>query len=255
MELRHYASVLRRRALLIVLTTVVAAAVAGLATPRTPKYSATSVVYVGATKFSLGPNAGYTFDPTQLVDRLMKTYATMLDSEPIAADAIRTTQVPRTPKKVVKETTVAQQTGTQLLKITVVDRSALNAQRLANGISDAFISKVSGFEPTPGPGSVPALPAYIFQRADVPAHAESTGLIRNVAVVAFFALLLAVSIAFLLDRLDLTMRSRTEVEERLNLPVLGSIPYNSDNAAGVFVPIADASPAPPALHTTPTIGS
>jgi capsular polysaccharide biosynthesis protein len=255
LELRYYLAVLRRRVAFILLTAFLAAGVAALLTPKAPRYSATSVLYVGATKFAVGPNATYSFDPTQLAERLLKTYSTMIDSEPVAADAISTTSVPRTAKKVVKESTVEQVTGTQLLRITVVDRSPEVAAQLTNGLSDAFVRKVGDLEGRPGQGSVPSLPAYVFQRADVPDSALSTGLGRNVALAAFFGLLLAVGVAFLLDRLDLTLRSRSEVEDRLGLPVLGSIPYSQEAAAGVRIPIGEVRPAAARLRAKPTIGA
>jgi capsular polysaccharide biosynthesis protein len=254
-ELRYYLAVFRRRLLLILAIVIVATAVAGLATPRTHKYNATALIYVGADKFSVSPTAAYSYDPTQLVDRLMKTYAVMLDSEPIAADAISATSVAHTPKQVVRETQVTPGTDTQLLTVTVTDRDPRVAQQLSNGLADAFMNKVRTLDAQPGPGSLPSLPAYIFQRPDLPDQPLSNGLLRNLALAAFFGLLVAVGTVLLLDHLDLTIRSISGAETRLHLPVLGFLPYNSTHAAGTRAPVVYVEPRTPERQPQPRIGA
>jgi capsular polysaccharide biosynthesis protein len=161
----------------------------------------------------------------------------MLDSEPIAADALGSTSVPRTPKQVVAESSVSTEKGTQLLDVTVVDRNPAYAQKLANGIADAFVSKVKAFNNQPGPGSLPSVPAYIFQRPDLPSARQSTGLIRNMVLGGFFGLLVALGVVLFLDYLDVTIKTASEAEERLQLPVLGFIPYEARGGAlGVLEP-------------------
>ena len=162
-ELRHYFAILRSRAALLLLFVLASVAVAWVVTPKSHKYSAQAVIYVGARQFSVSPGSQYNYDPTLLVQRLMQTYAQMLDSEPIATDALHATSVPRTPKQVVKESDVTPGTNTQLLSIAVTDRVPAVAQKLANGIADTFIRKAQTLDVQPGPGSLPSLPAYIFR--------------------------------------------------------------------------------------------
>lgn len=142
MELRYYLAVLRKRLVLILALVIVAVGIAGLATPHKAKYSADATIYVGASRFPVSSATTFTYDPTQLVEQLMKTYSAMLDSEPIANDALRATGVARTPKKVVAETEVTPGTDTQLLKVTVTDRDPRVAQQLTNAVADAFMTKI-----------------------------------------------------------------------------------------------------------------
>src|SRR3954451_7374662 len=153
---------------------LVAVAAGWLATPKTARYTAKSTIYVGSSRFSIAPNQQFSYDPTQLVAGLLKTYAQMLDSKPIAADAIGLARVPRTPDDVVKATNVTPVTDTQLLDVTVTDSDRQTAQRLSNAVSDAFIKRITLFESNPSPGTLPSAPAYIFQRADIPEHRDAT---------------------------------------------------------------------------------
>lgn len=263
MELRYYLALLRQRLLLILALVIVALGVAALATPRPAKYSADTIIYVGATNFPVSSTNAFTYDPTQLVGQLMKTYSAMLDSEPIANDALRATGAPRTAKQVVAETEVTPGTDTQLLTVTVTDRDPRVAQQLTNAVADAFMTKVRAISVVPGEGSLPSIPAYVFQRAELPDAPNGTGLIRNLALAGFFALLVGAGLVLLLDRMDLTIRSTREAESRLQLPVLGILPYNSAHAAGnkvLIVNVEQASlftprPANGAQPVSPTIGA
>src|SRR4051794_40675740 len=141
-ELRLYLAVLRRRLLPLLAVCIVALGVAWVATPKRHHYTARTVIYVGATNFAVSGTEPLRFDPTLIVERLMQTYADMLRSEPVAQAALQLSQVPRTEKQAVKEVAITPGKDTQLLTIAVTDRDPLVAQRLANGMADAFMQKV-----------------------------------------------------------------------------------------------------------------
>jgi capsular polysaccharide biosynthesis protein len=239
MELRRYLAVLRRRLLLIVITVVVAVGAAVAATPRTPTYDATSVIYVGPRAFDFNTNNQ---DSILAVNAVLTTFSKMIDSQPTAADAVSNTGVDRAPGAVVGQTTVTAEPSTQLLDVKVTDTDPTVAERLANGIADAFVHKVQSFQPgtstTPGsaaaapaqPGTAPSAPAYVFERAALPTSPQSTGLLRNVGLGALLGLLASAGLALLLEYLDVTIKGAGDAERQLNLPVLGIIPFERRSA-------------------------
>jgi capsular polysaccharide biosynthesis protein len=226
MELRRYLSVLRRRIVLIVLCTVVAAAAGWFRTPTEPTYAVQAVIYVGARQLTVSNGGQLSSDPLVAAERITATFAEMLDSRPIAEEAIAMLGLDRSPEQVVGQTSTSTTEGTQLLRIRVTDADPDVARDLANAMADAFVAKVQTFEPglPAEPGDVPALPAYVFERATTPQVPEPLGLQRNVAVAGLFGFLAAVAAAFLLEYLDLTFRSVSDLEQRMGLPVLGVIP-------------------------------
>jgi capsular polysaccharide biosynthesis protein len=244
MELRRYLAILRRRLLLILITVVVGAGAAVVATPRTPTYSATSVIYVGPRAFDFNTNqATGNNDSILAVNAVLTTFAKMIDSQPTATAAVANTGVDRSPADLVIQTTVSAEPSTQLLDVNVSDSDPSIAQRLANGMADAFIQKVQSYQPatgtTPGsaaqatpaqPGSAPAAPAYVFSRAGRPTSPESTGLLRNVGLGALLGLLASCGLAFLIEYLDVTIKGAGDAERQLNLPVLGVIPFERGSA-------------------------
>src|SRR5205085_425164 len=141
-------------------------------------------------------------------------YAKMIDSLPTAQDAVQRGSVDRSAERVVSETKALTDKDTQLLTVVVTDPSPRVAQQLANNISDAFVEKVQTFEPTapPSEGEVPALPAYVFERAKLPTFPEPSGLLRNLIFAAVLGFAVGAGIAYLRDYLDLTVRSVADAE-------------------------------------------
>ena len=92
-------------------------------------------------------------------------------------------------------------------------------------------------------GTVPNEPAHVYQPATYAAP-NSSGLTKRMVLGAVFGLIVSIFIIFLLDYLDITIKSPDELERRVGLPVLGIIPrfdtLRLDNS-----PVgARASPAP-----------
>ena len=129
----------------------------------------------------------------------------------------------------VDATHVSPEPATQLLYIEVRDEDPSQAQLLSNALADSFVEAVLEFEPG-DTGDVPRLPAYVFEQAQLPTTPEPTGQIMTILKTTLFGLLGGVGLAFLLDYLDVSLRSAADVERRLELPVLGVIPALGNEA-------------------------
>lgn len=228
MELRRYLAILRRRVLLVALTVVAAVTGAWLSTPRDTVYASAATLYVGFQNLNVRPgvDAPLANDSLAAIERIMRTFSLMIDSQPIAAAALTETDVASTPSAVVAATRAIPVGDTQLMLVRVVDRDPGTAQTLANAVAEAFVEGVQDFEPggQAGEGTIPSLPAYIFDRADLPTAPEPTGIVRNLLVAGVFGLLVASALTFLLEYLDVTIKGAQDAERRLRLPVLGLIP-------------------------------
>jgi succinoglycan biosynthesis transport protein ExoP len=225
-ELHRYLTLLRSRWTVVLITVVVAVGAAFALTPRANRYKATSMIYVGSRVVDLKSAADVQYGQIATLDRFIDTFARRIDSEPTAAVAVQQARVDRSAAAVVAGTTTRQLKDTQLLAIDVSDSDPVASQKLANALADAFVEQVQGFEGSApaGEGTVPRLPAYIFERARLPTVPEPTDLIFNAGVAAFIGLIVGIGLVVLLDYLDVTVRGMEDAERRLELPVLGSIP-------------------------------
>ncbi|MHB1536509.1 MAG: YveK family protein [Acidimicrobiales bacterium] len=224
MELRRYLHLIRRRLALVLVTMVVGAAIGYMTTPRLALYSAQSEIYVGSRQLAQ--------DPTQLfalpgLNQVVATFADMIDSPVIAQKAIAATKVPRSAGQVAAETRASVVASTNLITVTVTDPDPVIAEHLATGISNAFVAQVQAYEPggNASPGALPTEPAYVFQDAYLPTVPLGNGLKRKVLLGGLFGMLVSVLVVLLLDYLDISVKGPEDLEKRLDLPVLGTVPF------------------------------
>jgi capsular polysaccharide biosynthesis protein len=241
LELRRYLTVLRSRLWLILATTLLAASAGYTFAASEPEYVARSTLYVGSTIVGFDPTEGdLSNDRLAAFDRIVLTFSKMIDTEPIARQALEQTDVRRSPSQVVRSTEATPEPATQLLYIDVRDKEPRVAQALANGLASSFVEAVREYEPTGGEGVLPQLPAYVFERAGLPTQPLPTEQLQSLLLGALFGLIAGAGIAFLLDYLDLSLRTAADVERHLDLPVLGTIPSMGDT-----VPLGGWAPVQP----------
>jgi capsular polysaccharide biosynthesis protein len=226
MELRRYFDLIRRRMALVVIAIIVGGVAGYFTTSRTPVYSATATIYVGsldlaANQQQLNLQAG--------LNEVVATFASMIPSPVIAQHALNKNHIHRSAGEVAASTTAVVAPGTDLISVTVTDSNSENAKVLTNGVANAFVSQIAHYQSsaTPGstapPGSVPNEPAYVFQEATKSTLA-SNGAVRKVLIGVILGLVISIVLVFLLDYLDITIKSPEELERRLGLPVLGVVP-------------------------------
>jgi capsular polysaccharide biosynthesis protein len=237
-QLRSYLKLLTDHVGVLVGGVIVTVALAVVFTPHTAVYTARSTLYIGSRAISADPTSrDLTVDRVTALDRLTHTFAAMIASKPLAAQAIDRLRIDKSPAAVVRETTTVPLEQTQLLYVYIHDTSPVVARNLANALADSFTESVQQFEPgrsAPGEGATPTLPAYVFEHATLPSTADPTRLLTNVALAITLGLGIAVAWVLLVDHLDVTIRGAADAERRLKLPVLGVIPrYSPDRMAQV----------------------
>lgn len=266
MDVHSGLSVLRRRAAIIAAVVAAACALAWITTPKAAKYQAESVIYVGPRQFLTTPGKNkLAYDPTLIVSRLIRTYAVMAASEPVATDALSHVHAARTVDALRAETSVDWDPdltgtaidpttgqllpGTQLLHIRVTERDATAARDLANAIANSFVSRVQSLE-SEGPvpeGTPPAVPAYVFQPATRPTTPLPSPRRDNIFIGAALGFVVSVVAVVSREYFDITLKNPSDAEARLDLAVLGTIPLYGGTPTPTTLAIASTasdSPAP-----------
>ena len=224
MELRRYLSVLRRRLALILLTAIVAMTVAFATAPHDKNYVAVAKILVGPQQFSGGSAANsVSNDVLTGFERITATFSLLIKSRPVAAAAVDTTGLQRSADSVTGAINAFAVPNTQLLFVSVSDPDPTVARDLTNAVVDAFVAKVAALRPGQE-GAIPFAPVYVFERAQLPTAPNVVSSGRNVVVAGLFGAFAAASLGFLLEYLDITVKTAADVERRLQLPVLGVVP-------------------------------
>jgi capsular polysaccharide biosynthesis protein len=222
MELRRYFNLLRDRMVLVVVAIIVGAAAGYVTTSRTAVYTATAEIYVG--NVNLGSDQAELYAEAGL-NEVVATFAQMIPSAVIAQKAITKTHVNRYAGEVAASTSALVVPDTNLIEVSVSDTNEGDAIRLANGVSNAFVSQIAHYQGTGTitQGQVPNEPAYVFQEA-AGASRNATGVGKKAVVGALFGFVIAILLVLVLDYLDITIKSPEELERRVGLLVLGIVP-------------------------------
>ncbi len=254
MELRRYLAIVRRKLPLIFVSVLLGLLAAYLATPRTVRYTATATLYVGSQVVNNDPRAGeLSNDRTAAINQFVQTYAEIIKTEALAADAVNSSGLPVSPQALVGSTETKPVLGTTLLKVSVTDPDPGRAQRLANALATSFVRRQSELESsgsrssattsTTDPGNgidgqpsapdvvVGGIPVTVTDPAKLPVVPQPTGLSRNLILGALFGMVISVGIIALLEYLDVTIKTASEAERRLELPVLGVLPLHGGRDA------------------------
>jgi Mrp family chromosome partitioning ATPase len=212
--LGHYLLVLRRHALLI--TALVALSVASalaysLTQPTT--YMATAEVLV--QRYTAGSSIGST-TPTEAD---MATEAQLVASAPVADSVRRTLQI-GAPRDVLLSNLSVEQVGTSaFLAVNYASSDPATAVAVANAFSRSFVAFRDLDTKLPGT-------AQLIEPAAAPV-AASAAIVRDVVLSLAAGLVVAVLLAFVVERIQDRARSDDEVASVIGAPVLAEIPVRT----------------------------
>jgi capsular polysaccharide biosynthesis protein len=102
------------------------------------------------------------------------------------------------------------------MQVSVRDPDPVLAMRIANSTAKVFSQKAVELMNIPN--------VNIIDHAILPENPVTPTKMRNMAVSVFAALMLAAAVVFGIEFLDNTIKSEEDVEKRLGLTVLGTIP-------------------------------
>ena len=205
-----------RRRLGVILLAVVLCAGAGVAfsLAQAPLYQATIRVLIGQQQ-------GIAEDPSQVVNlqSLTLTMSEAVATRTVAEPVIQSLNMKKSPKALLENLSAQAISETQFIEITYTDTDPGRTQRVANAVGDEFSRKVSDISP-----NVSGITATVWERAGLPGKPVSPDPVRNGLIGAMLGIILGWSLAFLLEFLDDTWQSVTELEQATGLPTLSVVP-------------------------------
>jgi capsular exopolysaccharide synthesis family protein len=137
MELLSYIEILKRRFWVIALTTIVTVAIIGLGSfLMTPVYSASAVIRIAQIQ-----DGSVSYYDLNYSERLMNTYAHLLESRPFLDEVIQRLELNITPASLANSITIEALANTELLEITVENPNPGLAMGIANTLGDLLVEQ------------------------------------------------------------------------------------------------------------------
>lgn len=208
--------VLRKRAWLIVVCVMVAVACSGYVSyyVLVPEYEATATIVVQSSGTA---SLESLYNDVRANQELIKTYGAIIKSRKIAEDVQAHLQLPLTTEQLLKKVIVRDTNESLVTAISVVDPDQEKAALIANSFAKAFQSNLNSI-----------MKVDNVSILDEARPVESPSPIRpkpyiNMGIAFIVAMLGSVGIVFFLEFLDKSLQTEEQVEQLLNLPVLGVI--------------------------------
>lgn len=207
--------IMRRYVWLIIAAAVIAGAFGYYFSARQTKVYESSITILVGQNQGLAENLNLTTALQEVANSMSKMIVSRTVAEKVVADLGLQTS----PDAVMGEISAQPVQQTQLIDVTARDTDPVQAAAIANGVGNAFSELIQTTE-----SSRSGLTAQVWQSAQIPGAPVRPTPTRNAILAVLMGLGIGVGIAFLLDRLDTRWRSNEEIEQTLELPILGLIP-------------------------------
>ena len=219
-ELRQYWDVLRKRWMIVVALPLIAALTSGVISffVIKPVYQASTTLIVGKKAAESGQPAGQLLDNSvlQANQQLAKTYATIAQSRTVEQNVIKDLNLPLTVEGLDRMISINPVKTTEILEIQVTNTNSELAASIANTMAQEFSKAVIEIKKV---DSVSIVDTAVIP--DKPIKPKKT---LNVLIAFVVGLMASVGLVFLLEYMDNTVKTSSDVEKLLGIPVLGIIP-------------------------------
>lgn len=217
-ELRELFEILLKRKLLIIIVTLACTVMGGIYSVFliTPMYQSETTLMVNGAKNMTDIASSLDIGSINLSQKLVVTYGEIVKSRIVLEQTIKHLKLDMTYGELLKKTTAMQLGGTEILKISVQDEDPVEAAKIANKISGVFVKEVMRILKVNNVETIDkAIPI------EKPINVKTT---LNIVIAMILGLMLSIFIAFLLEYMDNTIKTESDVEKYLGVPVLGLIP-------------------------------
>lgn len=186
-----------------------------------PKYTS-STKLVLAQSSSSSDSASITTTDITLNSKLISTYTEIIESSKVIRQVIANLGIDDKEESVRSNVSVAAETGTDIIKITVSNTEPQKAADIANEMAVVFAEEVKRIY---GIDNVNTLDAA--EANDVPSNINLT---KTMIIFGAVGFIIAAAYIFIIYMLDNSIKSSDDVERVTQVPVLASIPVYEPDA-------------------------
>lgn len=177
-----------------------------------PMYrSSTSIVLISEGQ----GNGSLTYNDVSLNQNLVSTYSEIVKSKRILNQVINNLNLNYDYGYLSSNVEVSSVTGTQIIKISVSDGDNEKASDIANEIAKVFSNEI--------PELYNISNVNILDTAEEATFAYNVNIPKQSIIFILIGLVLGCGVVFIMYYFDRSVKNTTQIEEKLKLPVLGTI--------------------------------
>lgn len=164
-----------------------------------------------------GTNTGMTTSQVTLNQQLVSTYSELIKSESVLTQVRDNLQIEKSIEELREDITVSTKDDTEIIQIAVVDENADTARRIASEVANVFIEQIAK-------GYYAMDNVYIVDEpktADTPYNINH---LKDLVIFGAIGFVIACVYVLIANMLDTTVKSKEDIEKKLGLIVLTTIP-------------------------------
>lgn len=186
----------------------------------TPVYTSSTTLLLGKSESTTGKTDTITTTDIALNSKLVSTYTTLVQSKTVLKQVISNLGMDDLKEEELKNNiTVSQEKDTEIIRLSVTNKNATTAAKLANETAKVLIERVSNIYKINN--------VQVVDQAEVETSPSNINHAKDIMIFACVGIVVSVMYVLIANMLDTTIKTAEEVEKELKVPVLASIPlYN-----------------------------
>ncbi len=183
---------------------------------KTPLYESYTTIILTKVNDSTNVETGITQNDITLNQKLVSTYREIIRSKRILDKVIKDLELDISVDDLMNRISVTNKEDTELIRISVVDEDSETAQNIVTRVSKVFADEIVRIYNIENISTIDYASA-----SDVP---YNINVAKETVISVLLGAFLGCAIVFVMFYFDTTVKSVEEIERKLELPILGSVP-------------------------------
>lgn len=184
-----------------------------------PKYMSYTTLLLATSSEDTNKSSTITTTDITLNNNLVSTYSELIKSKSVLVPVINNLNINKTEDALKEAITVSARKNTQIIEIDVTDSNPTEAKIIADEIAKVFMTQVSDIYKINN--------VHVVDEAEIANIPYNINHVKDIVMFAFIGLVVACIYVILANMLDTTVKTKEDVEKKLGLTVLTTIPLNN----------------------------
>lgn len=184
-----------------------------------PKYMSYTTLLLATSSEDTNKSSTITTTDITLNNNLVSTYSELIKSKSVLVPVINNLNINKTEDALKEAITVSARKNTQIIEIDVIDSNPTEAKIIADEIAKVFMTQVSDIYNINN--------VHVVDEAEIANIPYNINHVKDIVMFAFIGLVVACIYVILANMLDTTVKTKEDVEKKLGLTVLTTIPLNN----------------------------